>query len=678
MALQDSYVDGDSDRDILNMMNQFYTEAYTVNSSLWREGSIDKRFKVGDQNLLSLIYGDSAFYSRRKFFFNLIRRHINMVAGYQRQHRKSSALVPIENTDQTVSNDFTKLSMWSERREGFHEYLSQAFEGALDVGISLLHLYNDYTMDPVSGDLFCDSVAYNNFMIDPWFRKQDLSDCNYVWRRRWISKEMAKRLLPGRSKEIDKMRPDGMKDGRFPIQAEALSGENTNLFTYDEFHYADTRLVTIVVDTKSGETVEWEENPDDDKDELERTLSQQPWLQVRKIQKPTVKLAIVLAGKVMYHGPNLLNVDRYPFVPVLCYHEPDVQNYSWRIQGMIRNLRDAQYLYNRRRIIELDILESQINSGYKYKVGAVTDERAFRQNGQGFLIPIDSNHEMSDVERIEAPGIPGSMMELSRSLAEDISKISGVNEELLGSADDDKAGVLAMLRQGAGLTTLQTIFDKLDYSQKLFTSLRIEAIRKNWSNGKIRNILGEEPSEKLRLTNTQKFDVAIEQGAYSTTQQQMELKQLLHFREMGIASITDEDILQAATIQNKDKIIERARLQAQQEQQLQQQQQEQMAQQQQEQAANERMLNFAKAQLDMSSARDKQASAAEKTVKLGQIEAQADEQRTQAELNLVKQLIELEDMDLNQLRKSLELAELIKGPAGTEPLGEIVPIQQGV
>ena len=125
------------------------------------------------------------------------------------------------------------------------------------------------------------------------------------------------------------MRPDGLKDGRFPIQAEALEGINSSLFTYDSYYYLDTREATLIIDPKSGETVEWEENPDDAEDELERTLAEQPWLRISKTQKKTVRLAIVLGGKVMYDGPNMLNVDRFPFVPVLCYHDPDVQNYAW-------------------------------------------------------------------------------------------------------------------------------------------------------------------------------------------------------------------------------------------------------------------------------------------------------------------------------------------------------------
>jgi hypothetical protein len=662
MAIQDNYTDSNlmGDLAVKQMMDHSYEGDYLINASFQREAMIDKRFKVGDQNLSSMLYGDSQYFNQRSFSFNLIRRNVNMIAGYQRQHRKSGALVGVEDKDQILANDWTQLSMWSERREGFHEYFSQAFEGAVDVGLSLLQMYNDYTMDPVSGDLICDNISYNNFIMDSWFRKQDLSDCNYIWRRRWVSKQRAKNLLPGRAKEIDRMRPDGFKDSRFPIQAESLSSQSSDLFTYDEYHYLDTRLVTIVVDTKTGETMEWEENPDDSKDELERTLSQMPWLKVKKIQKPTVKLAIVLGGKVMYHGQNLLNVDRYPFVPVLCYHEPDLQNYSNRFMGVVRNLRDAQYLYSRRRVIELDILESQINSGYKFKVGSVTDEKCFRQKGQGFLIPIDANAEMSDVERIEAPGIPASMIELSRSLAEDITKISGISEELLGVADDDSAGILAMARQGANLVTLQTIFDKADYSQKLYTSLRMEAIRKNWSNGKIRNILGRDPDPRLRLTNTQKFDIAVEQGVYSTTQKELELKQLLYFRSIGV-NITDQELVSASSMQNKDKTLERMDQEAQ----AQQQQTQQMAQSQEEQASNQRMIDFAKAKKDMAGARDLEANTLKKFSEIDENEASAEEKRTQAELNLVKQLIELEDLDLKQFKESLLLAEYIKNMNAT-------------
>src|SRR5208283_5348348 len=112
---------------------------------------------------------------------------------------------------------------------------------------------------------------------------------------------------------------------------------------------------------------------------------------------------------------------------------------------------------------------------------------------------------------------------------------------------DDKAGILSMLRQGAGLTTLQTIFDKADYTQRLYGKIRLEAIRKNFSKGKIATILGHEAGPKFFSNHAQKYTIAVEEGNYSATQRQTELQQLLHFREIGIP-IANKSIVNAAII----------------------------------------------------------------------------------------------------------------------------------
>lgn len=637
------------------MCDHFYTSSYPANAAFWQQGAIDKRFKVGDQTLWSMVYGDTQYQQSRRFFFNLIRRHINMITGYQRKNRKSTITLPTQADTDPLADDYNKVLKWSEERDGFQEYLSQAFEGSCDTGINLLHLYPDYTLDPISGDLFTDQVGYCNFLIDPYFRKQDLSDCNFIWRRRWVTKDAAKALLPGKAKEIDKMRPAGMKDGRFPLQAELINLDTNQLFTFDEVHYRTTREATIVLDPKTGEAVEWEDQDDEDDDMFERVLQQQPWLKVTKKQVPTVKLVIMLGGVPVYNGPNLLNIDSYPFIPTLCYHEPDIQSYAWRAQGVIRNLRDAQYLYNSRVVIMEDILRSQINSGWIYPVDAVVDPKAFRQTGQGFLVPLKIGHSASELQRIEPPSIPSSMMDLARMLSDDITKISGVNEELLGAATDDKSGILSMLRQGAGLTTLQGIFDKLDYSQRLYGKIRLQAIRKNFSKGKITNILGHEADPRFWTSHSLKYSIAVEEGNYSTSQRQMELQQLLHFKEIGLP-IADKSILQAAFITNKAQVIKD--MQEVTEQQSQQQQQQAQQQAQKDQA--DVMGKYAKAKSDLAKERDLIASAQERLVKTDEISASAEQKRMESDLGLVKMMMELEDMDFSQLRSSFELAESLK------------------
>lgn len=637
-------------KDLKSMMDWFYQSNYTTNSTYWLQGAIDKRFKVGDQQLYNQVYGQNS-QNVQKFFFNLIRRHINMICGFQRKNRKSTITLPIHDQDDPLADDYNKVMRWCDDRDGFQEYLSQSFEGACDTGETLLHLYPDFTFDPISGDLFTDSVSWNNYLIDSYARKQDLSDCNGIWRRRWTSKQMAKTLLPGYAKEIDKMKPGGMKDGRFPLQAELQNVAINNLFTYDEFYYRTTRKGKIVLDPMTGEASEWEDDETAGKDEMEQVLAQQPWLKVKEVEIPTVKLVIALNGKTVYHGKNLLGIDDYPFVPTQCYIEQDIQAYAWRKQGIIRNLRDSQFLYNMRKVIELQLLQSSLNAGWIYPVDVVTDPKAFRQTsgGDGFLVPLKAGHLPNEIQRIEPVAIPSSLLELSNSLAEDITKISGVNEELLGAATDDKSGILSMLRQGAGLTTLQTIFDKLDYTQRLFGKIRLQAIRKNFSKGKIRNILGHEADPRFFTSHSQKYGISVEEGNYSATQKQMELQQLLNFKEMGMA-ISDKSILRAAFITNKKQVMQD--MEEQQQQQVQQQQAEMEQQAQVDQAKIAGLM--AKAQLD-------NAKVSETFAKMDDLEAGAEHKKAQTELDLVKSMVELETLDLEMIGRSYEIAMAIKG-----------------
>lgn len=629
-------------KDLKQMMDWFYQSNYPTSSVYWLQGAIDKRFKVGDQQLYNQFYGNNS-QNVQKFFFNLVRRHINMICGFQRKNRKSTVTMPVNENDDPLADDINKVFRWCDDRDGFQEYLSQSFEGACDTGETLLHLYPDYTFDPISGDLFTDAVSWNNYLIDQYTRKQDLSDCNGIWRRRWTSPMMAKMLLPGYAKEIDKMKPGGMKDGRFPLQAELQNVATSNLFTYDEFYYRTTRRGKIILDPYTGEAAEWQEEEGEEEGMIDRVMQQQPWLKVQEVDIPTVKLVITLSGKVVYHGANLLNIDEYPFVPCQTYIEQDIQSYAWRKQGIIRNLRDSQFLYNMRKVIELQLLQSSLNAGWIYPVDVVPDPKCFRQSsgGDGFLIPLKAGRTPAEIQRIEPVALPQSLMELSNSLAEDITKISGVNEELLGAATDDKSGILSMLRQGAGLTTLQTIFDKLDYSQRLYGKIRFQAIRKNFSKGKIRNILGHDADPRFWSSHSQKYAIAVEEGNYSTTQRQMELQQLLHFKELGMA-IPDKSILRAAFITNKRQVM-----QDMEEQNQQQQQQQQAQSQQQEKMDNAKIMDlFAKSKVNMA--------------KIDDIEASAEHKSMESDLNLVKMMVELEDMQFNQFREEFYHAQEIR------------------
>lgn len=645
-------------QDIIARMEAFYAQSITINQQFWGEADTDTRFYANDQTLWNDLYGNLPVNRRRNFCFNRIKRAVDMVYGYQCRNRKSTIVVPVKNGVEHTADQWTKLMMYHDREEGVLETISRAFLGALVSGMNLLEVWVDYREDPINGKIKVDVCSYNDFTIDPYFRKPDLSDCNGAWRRKYLTKREVLSLFPDREDEVLSLYGRDNRDGKFQFQPESYNYGLKDLLTYDTFYYRDFRTQKMLVDTQTGETKEWRSS---DNEQLKLFLQRYPMITVIEQEIPTVNVAIMVQGRVFYNGPQTTGSDSYPFVPVIAYYNPQMPYFPFRIEGMVRGLRDAQYLYNRRRIIELDILESQIASGFKYKENALVNPKDVFMSGQGRGLALKEEAQMSDVEQILPPAIPDSMIRLSELLAQEITQISGVNEELLGSAVDDKAGVLSMLRQGAGLTTLQMLFDNLDYAQKQLGRLRMDIMQANWTPGHIRAILNEEPSDFFYKKEFGHYDAAVEEGLNTTTQKQMQFAQMIQLRELGVP-ITNEDLLEAATLQGKKELIENMQRQAQ--------QQAEMLK-----AQSDMQMAEAQSRIQLAQARATadQGLGLERISRVEENEALAKERLAQAErdhegalLDKVKALKELETLDLAHIRHAIQLAHMLQQQSAQE------------
>ena len=643
---------GDNDKAILQRMESFYAESITINQSFWAEADTDTRWEAGDQTLWNT-YGNLPANRRRQFNFNRIRRVVQMVSGHQRRNRRSTIVEPVENGDGATADQFTKILMWIAQQEGVLETISESFQGALVTGMNLLHTWVDYRSDPISGNIKVDNCPYNSFLIDPFFRKPDLSDCNALWKRSYLTKREVLSLLPAHADQLSGILGIDNRDGKFNYLPESFNTNKKNLVTYDEYYYRDFRTQKMLVDTQTGETMEWKS---EDKDRLNQYLQTYPTVTMIEQEVPTVKLVIVVEGRVLYHGAQPIGIDRYPFVPVFAYYNPQMIYYPWRVQGMVRGLRDSQYLYNRRKAIELDILESQVTSGFIYKENALVNPKDIFMSGQGKGIALKDDALVTDVVQIQAPQIPPSLFQLSELLGREIQEISGVNEELLGSATDEKAGILSMLRQGAGLTTLQSLFDQLDRSQKLLGQVMLDIIQTNFTPGKVQKILeGEQPADQFYNKAFGKYSAAVEEGFNTSTQKQMHFAQLIQLREIGVP-VPDEAIIDAATIQDKKKLTETmaAIKQA-----AEQQQQAQMQVQMQELAS--------RTELAHSRSVSEQGLGLERLSRIQENKALAVERMHEANkddnialLNLVKALKEIDSMDIDHIEKLLAISASLK------------------
>ena len=634
---------------------------YTANQSIWQiywtEATIDTRLEAGDTSLMAELNTTLPNNNRGSWYFNRVRPLCNMVSGHQRRNRKSTIVVPLENGDQETADQWSKILLGIYKREGVYETISEAFhQGACIAGMNLLHVYMDYQNDPVSGDLKVDNCSYNSFFIDPYFRKPDLSDCSFVWRRSYLSHSQAAALMPDKYEEIMALpgNPTGTgRDGRFQYMPESFGQTQQNRLAYDEYYYRDYRKQKLLVDKVTGETFEVTNQTDLD---IKTFLSHYPEVTIIEQDIPTVRMAIMIQDQVFYDGPNNLNIDVYPFVPVLGYYNPMMPYYYSRIQGICRSLRDPQILFNRRVILSADAAESVVNSGWIFKENAVVDVKHLFQTGQGRIIPLKEESQMSDIQQISPPSIPQYFFQLQDTFSKEMNLVSGINEELMGSAIDDKAGILSALRQGAGLTTLQPLFDRLDYSQNLLGNIVMKVVQNNYTPGKIKNILeGQEPAPLFYNKSFGKYHCMVEMGFNTESQKQMQFAQLMQLKEMGVP-IPDSSLIEAATIQNKDKIIKQI---AEQQQQAQQMQEAQM----------KSSIEESQARTQLAQARTMadQGLGAERFSRINENRALAQERRSeavkddqQALLNFAKAMKEIEGIDIMHLEKILSMQKMLR------------------
>src|SRR5208337_4193278 len=228
---------------------------------------------------------------------------------------------------------------------------------------------------------------------------------------------------------------------------------------------------------------------------LEQILYAIPDMEEVTVEVPCWKLATVLNDQLMFQGDNPLGFDDCPFIPYFWNYEPHINYYDLRVRGLIRTMRDAQFLYNYKVISNNDITSATINAGWKRKVGAVANEDNLKKSGQGWDVIINPGYELGDCEKIVPSAVPESDLELAQQMADLIYQTSGINlENWSGQQDKQISSLTMLLKQAANLMVFQKYFDQWDYSDRLLGEISLEIVQNNWNAEKVKMIIGEEPS----------------------------------------------------------------------------------------------------------------------------------------------------------------------------------------
>jgi hypothetical protein len=627
-------------QDIIKDFGESYERAYQLLNTFYAEAYKDVSYFLGNQwSLEELAYLNNQ--RRSSFTYNRQMALINLVSGRQMKNRRSITVDPIEGSSEETAGILSDAMQYVMKYGKGYEAISSAFKSELVAGLSFLSPYLDYRNDPVSGDIKFHKDDWNAIIFDPFLTKRDLSDCSFVARRKFLSRTEIISLLPDKE-DVIKALPWGSRDDKFSYMPYARQWGMQKLLNYTEYWRTKWEIKDVLVDMQTGETKEW------DGDRKRLRLYREAFPQVEVIKKPvrSVELGIIVEGELLYYGKDPYGLDDYPFVPFFCVFEPSYDLFTWKIQSLCRVNRDSQTELNKRRSKLIDTVDAQLNSGWIAKTNSVSNPTSLYKSGQGQVVFIKPEAQMTDVQRLNPPEVPATWFQMEAEFNDDFFISLGLSRENIGMAENENiesAAVLAKARQDAGWIPMAHIFDGLRESEELLGDKIIKLMQKNYTAEKIKLITKKEPTPEFYSKMFARYNIVVEEGIQTDTQKQAQFIQMNALRNMGI-QFTDEEIVDASNLHDKKKYKERLAMQAQ-------------AQQQQQQLATQVQIEAVTSKTES----DK-ALAAERLNKI-QLDAalsaeriaRADEDKTAGVLNLIKAVKELDGMDIEHLARKIEI-----------------------
>lgn len=543
-----------TDKDIKKDFEEAYSAAQSHWSQYWQEAQRDIQFRNGKQYSAK----DEAYLrlqDREALVFNKCHRIVNVVTGYEQKGLTALKIEPIEGGDEKTASQMSGLVMHNMLMGGGYMAMSGAFEfGSVVAGMNLLEPWVDRSHDLLNGDIRFRRLPYNRFVLDPTFADRDLDiDCGYIVTRDFFNKEACAALLPEREKDLRNMR-GGFSDSKFSYYYPLKGRNNEYNLKYDRFYTSAQRPYKILADLSTGRIVPMQEK-DPRAEELIRLFMQRyPQLKVIKGMKKGVDLHIFVEGELMYSGLDPTGLDEYPFVLEAGYWTPEDEDPKYRLQGMVRCMRDPGTEVNRRRSQIIDMLDSVIRQGWKYKDSKVTNPEELYSSGHAVVI-LEKDADINDAQQLAAPSIPAGIFQAIDILDRDHDEIAGVNSEMLGSPEDkdiEVAAILAKMRSANGLTTLQGIFAGHRFAKVLMGRKQVRMIQKNYTPAKVARILGEQPSQEFYTRDFSRYDCTPTEALLTDSQRQQHYAQLMAYKKMG-APITWTQLFEYGPMEYKDK-----------------------------------------------------------------------------------------------------------------------------
>ena len=476
---------------------------------------------------------------------NKIKPIIRTLSGYMRQNRRDLRVMARRGGIQTVASIYTELLKYIYDISYADWYKAQAFLDGIIGGKGWISIDNDFTKDPLSGDLII--MREDPFLVveDPFAQRYDLSDGRFVFRNKWMEKNLIEKMFPQVQDAALDIASIGTEANRYAVETDDYTeNDKSNVFEISKNRYLVKECWYRSYEHKkylvSGFDVQ--EVTNTSSEILKAILVQRPGMKLVERVMPELNLAIVLGNTILHEEKDPYNgVINFPvnrFCSEIMFSD------KMYVRGEVEDIISAQEEHNKRKSQTLHHLNSTASSGYLIEKGALEppELRKLESMGSrpGVVVTVEEG-KIGSVQRQVPAQLSEGHITLATIADTDMKAISGVNADMLGSDKTQaNSGIAMEMRRRQGLITTEPIFDNWDFTQKMIGDTLLDIIRKNdfYTPDEVNAIVGD----KVKTIDGQQVSeeeimeyMKSKEGIYGTLISQSNnnpTMRMAHFKEM--------------------------------------------------------------------------------------------------------------------------------------------------
>ncbi len=246
-----------------------------------------------------------------------------------------------------------------------------------------------------------------------------------------------------------------------------------------------------------------------------------------------------------------------------------------RTRGMVEDLISPQDEINKRRSDQSNIVSRTANSGWMFKDSALDEDQQRNLEEFGARAGVIIKYKGDEAPKKIDPSPPPMAMErLEQKAIDDLRRISGINESLLGELDRVQSGVAIQRRQRQSVMGLQMYLTNFDRTKELLTECRLGVVQRYYTEKRLIRMRGIDGNTLMMTINEKmpdgtiandvtmgRFAIEIAEAPASKSFMEDQFAQVLEMMEKGLIPPEAADLVfEISGLPNKEKFKERIQM----------------------------------------------------------------------------------------------------------------------